>query len=478
MSTQKCRCYVDLFAQHSEVTGSNFIMIIRLTDGRTLRGIVDLGLFQEKAHEEDNNKLLFDPKEIDFALVTHAHVDHIGRLPLLTKGGYNGKIYCTEDTKKLIPYALLDAQKVLRCKAQRNNRGPLYEEADVNKTCQLLEEKRFNESFMVHENIRITFLSNGHLQGAAMILVQLVDETEEYINILFTGDYSNKNVFFKVLPIPKWVKDLPLTIVSEATYGATLSTSQSQVKCFETNIENAAKNGNSILIPAFSLGRVQEVLYSLKLMQQAGNLDKSIQIYLDGNLGIKYTKLFSCGFFSIKREMFNFLPENFQYVGGSREELIQSRAQKIIVTTSGMGTYGPAQTYIPAFLMREKSLIHFTGYCAEGTYGRKLKDAKYGEFVTSGDGGGTIALKKADVEFTTEFSAHAKCDELIGLMKMFKRLFSVIINHGEKQTKLQFAGKVFSELGCKKVGIINRLEGFRIGEYGLVKTLNTEICYK
>ena len=475
MSTTKCRCYIDIIANHSGVTGSNFLLYVKLPDGREITGIVDLGLFQEKKWEIYNSKLLFKPSEIDFALVTHVHVDHIGRLPLLAKYNYLGKVYCSEDTAKLLPIALYDSQKVLRTKAKRNNWKSVYDEQDVMKICKSIVGMPYNEPFMVHENVRVTLLYNGHLQGAAMILVQIVDDSgKAYINMLFTGDYCPKNMFFDVLPVPQWVRNLPITIICESTYGDI--DAKQQVKCFCSNIKKSVENGDSILIPAFSLGRVQEILYTLKSMQENDSLKKSIPIYLDGNLAVKYTRLFKSGCLCLNEKGADFLPENFQIIGnGVREEIMRSKNQKIIVTTSGMGSYGPAQSYIPYFLGRTKSLIHFTGYCAEGTFGRKLIDTRENEFVTSGDGGGTLAIKRSRVESTSEFSAHAKADQLIKLLKKFNNLNSVILNHGAEEVKLKFAKRVFEEVECSKVGIINREEGFRIGQYGIVKNLNLDL---
>lgn len=473
MSGTKCRCYVDLFAAHSEVTGSNFLLVIKLPDGRQVKGVVDCGVFQEKEWENNNMKLLFDPKTVDFVLVTHAHADHVGRLPLLIKEGYQGKIYCTEDTAKILPHALFDSCKVLANRYKRNNMASIYEEQHVAQALTMLMPEPMNESFMVHDNVRVTMLSNGHIQGACMLLVQIMDYKEGYLNLLFTGDYNDKNTFFDVLPIPQWVRNLPLTIITESTYG---DTDVPPEKCFEKNIIEATQKGFSILIPAFSLGRVQEVLYMLKCMQQSGKLNSDITVHLDGTLAIKYTQLYKSGALHINPDMKDFLPYKFLFVGKvNREEYASHGGQKIIVTTSGMGTYGPAQTYIPYYLGKERALIHFTGYCAEGTYGRKLKDAKQNEFIFSGDGGGILALKRAQVEFTSEFSAHAKAGTLIKLLKKFKNTKSILINHGEADTKIAFAKKVYSELECKKVAIINREEGFRIGEYGIIKPLNTDL---
>lgn len=472
----KCRSYIDLRAMHSEVSGSCFHLTIRLPDREVVQGVIDCGVFQEKKYEKYNNDVLFNPKELDFVAITHNHIDHVGRVPFLVANGYNKGIYCTKDTKVLMKYALMDSLKTLGLKARKNNTKTLYTEKNVEETLELVTGVSFNTTVQVHENVRLTFLANGHLPGAAMILLQVVYMDEIYENVLFTGDYNSYNLFFNVNAIPKWIKGLPLTIVIESTYGATMEKNDRDTKpvIFYKNIVMAMQSGKSAIILAFALGRSQEVLYHLKLLQQMRWLDRKIPISLDGKLAIEYTKLFKNGTINVKQSMRNFLPDNFRFVNQEkRQELLHSGYQKIIVTTSGMGTYGPAMTYIPYFIQQRRALIHFTGYCAEGTWGRKLKDALSDKFIMLGeDESGLLVMKKADVEYTTEFSAHSKANDLLKLLSKFNNIRGVIVNHGEKEKKIIFAEKIYTKTGIKNIGIIDRETMFRIGEYGIVKTIS------
>lgn len=474
MCTTKCRTYVELYAAHSGVTGSNFRMEIHLEDGRIIRGIIDLGVYQEKLYEHLNNQLIFNPSEIDFVLVTHCHVDHVARLPMLAKGDYKGKIYMTPDSSKLMPSVLNDSCKVLKTKARRKNINQLYDEKDVSETLKMIEAKDYGEAFMPHENVRVMFLRNGHLQGAAMILIRVYNVSET-VNILFTGDYSKKNTFFSVGELPKWIKELPLTVICESTYGDTESSSV--IRCYKKNIIKAAKEGYSIMSPAFSLGRTQELLYNYTQYQISGELDPSIPIYIDGKIGIGYTEMYRNGILAIDPKAKKFIPNNSHYVGnGIREDLLNSKKQKIIISSSGMGTYGPAQLYIPEFLPRKKMLIHFTGYCAEGTYGRRIMDTPQGEMVTSGENdSGVVAIKNCRVEFTSEFSAHAKADELEKFLKQFTNLHAIILNHGAPETKKRFAKRLYEKFEDTNIAIIGREVGFRIGRHGIIRTLNVDM---
>lgn len=464
------RFYADIMAMNEEVTGSCNLVIVKFPDRETLRFVVDCGLFQEREYEELNWALPFNSENVDFCLVTHVHVDHIGRLPYMVKNGYSGPIYATETTCKLLPLALNDSFKVLSSVSKRKNVKCLYSDIDVDKTLELLKPCKYNETIQVHENVKVTFLNNGHLVGAALILVQISYDGYEDINLLFTGDYNNKNIFFNVNPIPKWILELPLTVIQESTYGDMNTTDMH--KCFKENIKKCINDDGTVVALVFSLGRAQEILYELRNMQKEGELNIEIPIYFDGKLAIKYTDLYIKDGLDIKQEMRDFLPQNLIFVDkASRREVLEDTNKKIILTTSGMGSYGPAQTYIPEYIAREKVLIQFTGYTAEGTMGNRLKGTALGEKV---EVGGVMVKKRAHVEYTTEFSAHAKADEMIAFLKQFKNLKLVLVNHGESEVKNIFAERIIDEVAPKRVGLLGRSYFFRVDSYGLVKTLSTK----
>lgn len=467
----RTRFYADIMSFNPEVTGSCHLVVVKYPDGETTKFMVDCGLFQEEAHYENNDKLFCKPENLSFVLVTHNHVDHVGRLPFLVKNGYNNNIYMTKETTNLIGLALSDSCSVLKDVAKRTNAKPLYCCEDVDCTMHRIIGCRYNTSIDVLPNIKVTFFKNGHLVGASIILVQISFPEYEDINILFTGDYNNKNMFFDVEPIPDWVTELPLTIVQEATYGYVNST-EMQNKCYEDNIENALKDGKTVITPVFSLGRAQEILYVLKKMQENGRISSDIPIYFDGKLAFQYTNIYLKGKVDIKDEMKDFLPTNLIYVSkDERMSVVENREPKVIVTTSGMGSYGPAQVYIPAYLQRKKALIHFTGYTAEGTLGRRLKETPNGGSVEIG---GLMIVKKADVEYTTEYSAHAKADEMIEFLQQFKDARLVLVNHGQTETKKKFADKILKEVDTNYVGILGEGYLFRVDHYGFVKTMSTK----
>ena len=301
----KERFYVDIMALQPEVTGSCNLVIVNYPNGEKTRFIVDCGLFQESDYSQYNASFPFNAENIEFCVVTHNHVDHTGRLPLLVKKGFTGEIYTSKATAILLPLALADSYKVLKDVAKRNNAKQLYSESDVAETLRHVSAtEEYTKSVDINPNIKLTMFKNGHLIGAALILIQVRYKGYPNINLLFTGDYNNKNIFFNIPKLRKALKSLPLTIIQESTYGTT--NSDEVTECFEENVLKCIRSGGTVVNMAFSLGRFQEILYKLKTMQDEGKLNTDIPIFADGTLGLRYTTLFSKEELEIKPEAMNF----------------------------------------------------------------------------------------------------------------------------------------------------------------------------
>lgn len=476
----KADMYLDMVALHKEVTGSCILCTVRFPSREKVKFIVDCGLFQEEKYQTSNYSFPFNPGELSFALVTHTHIDHIGRIPKLYKKGFNGKTYTTKVASELMPIALNNTAEILSSSIQKNSKKksivessipvfdsskPLFEKDDVESAMENVIGMEYNKPFRVTENIEVTLFKNGHTLGSCYILVKIFYHGQEPIYALFTGDYSPENKFFDVDSIPKYLKDLPINLVTESTYGTTSRKIITPI--FKETVLNAIKNKETLILTVFAFGRMQEIAYELKKLQDEGLLDKSVKIYSDGKLAHEYNDFYN----SHKDELIvkDFLPKNLIPVVGyeQRNELLSNRDCKIILTTSGMGSYGPAQVYLPYYISKPKCSIVFGGYTAENTLGRKLQDVESGEIFNLN---GIMTTKKAKVYSTTEFSSHAKQEDLIDFMRNFKNLKSVLINHGDSLVKEAFAKKIIEELNPKKVAILSPENYIRVGAYGVIKS--------
>lgn len=459
----------DIAGKHGGVTGSCILVSVHspISD---VKFVVDCGLYQGEPNSEAKNDadLDFKASKIDFVLVTHNHTDHIGRLPVLYKNFYYGKVHTTVDTKKMMPLALKDNEKIIKLYAEKNKKKPIYNSNDVDSVVSNIEAHEFNETFEPYPEIKVTMFKNGHLVGAAIILVQITCDGYEDINLLFTGDYKSNNIFFNVPELPNWVKELPLHIICESTYGC-VDAEEVHENVFISNLEKWFKEGKrTIVVPALSQGRYQEVNYDIKVAQKKGIIDPSIPVRGDGNLAIKYSNIYKYGL-DIREDMKDFLPFNFSFVEGEeRESIIRNvSSPQIIITTSGMGTFGPAQEYLARLIERPDVGIHFTSYLSHESLGKRLLEAPQNEMLTVG---AVVKRKNATVLTTGQYSSHAKRNEIINFLKQFHNIRSICINHGEPEVKEKFA------IHCKnvlqtQVAVLGDGYTLRVDTWGLVKTI-------
>lgn len=442
-SKRSTYCYIT--SLNPEVTGSLHPVTVNYPDGRAVNFIVDCGLYQEKPYNVMNYmKFPFDAEKFDFALITHNHADHMGRLPYLVNGGFKGKIYVSKESIKSMRIALDDSFTIEKEDARKRKRRPMYDENDFASTLNQIVPVKFEEVEYIDRNIKVTFFMNGHMLGAAMILVQISYPGEEDINILFTGDYKPQNVFFAVNELPEWVRELPLTIVTESTYGYMDTTEVSYH--MESDLEKAIQNGKTVLITVFAQQRAQEILYMLKDMQIHGKISTEIPIKLDGNLAQQYTTIYKESEIIQESNNEDFLPENFEFIfKENRGGVIQDRRQQIILTTSGMADHGPAQLYLESWVGRKNVLIYIPGYTSPDTLGYKLQHPVDGRVRINNE----ELNMNAQVITTNEWSSHAKANEIIEFLQQFKHLNLVLINHGQLEVKKQFAERVNHEVKTK-----------------------------
>lgn len=468
----KGKPYIDIRGYSSGVTGSAIRNTVHFSNGSIFRYLVDYGMYQGENHNRglDYNDSI-NPKKINTILLTHTHHDHDGALPIFIKNGYDGKVYMSEAARAVIDIGMNDSHPIMKNDAKILKKPPLYSHTDIDKTLSHYEGVKFEHPIKIHDNITVTFFNNGHLIGSAIILVQIHEPQKDIINLLYIGDYKHENVFLKIKSLPYWVYNLKnLTIVSEATYGTT--NSWDIAHNWENDLIKFCSENKIVVNTAFAQGRFQELLYRIRKLQDEGHIPKDYPVRADGKSGINYTFRYisHSNIIQFKDGIeTDFFPYNLQFINNSsRNSVLNCRQGQIIITTSGMGSNGPAKMYIPYYLKNKNSVIYFPGYTAEGTVGRRIYEAKDGETVYIY--GGQPVEKRATVLQTLEFSSHDTADLLIDFYSMFKPR-AILFTHGTLECKEALSLRTQQQLGIKHTGILGNGYVYRIDSYGIAKAV-------
>ena len=456
---------VSISALNAEVSGSCLPVDIKYSDGKSTRFLVDCGMFQERQYRQLNaQKFPFDSRNYECLLITHCHADHYEKAPILFKEGFDGIVYTTATTKKLMYRASLDSYRIMMADSKNKKCKPLYSESDVQAVMKHTVGYKIGETIDIDDRVNVTFLDNGHILGATSFFVQISYLGQERC-ILFSGDYKGKSIWKEVKKIPEWVRKKNKTVVCESTYG-NVDSKDVEIK-FKNDILKLIKSGKSVLIFVFAQGRAQEVLYELKKSQNSGQLSKSVSIYLDGNLAQENTHIYQVSD-EVDEEKRDFLPDNFHTINKeNRESVIQSDEQRIILTTSGMGDHGPAQIYIPALIENENFAFYFTGFVSNDSLAYRILHSK------------KIKLNEkeynvnAEVYTTTEFSAHAKADQLLEYLRECGKVDCVLLNHGEKNVQKIFGQRILDEGICEQVESLSEHTAI-LGEHGIIRVIGSK----
>ncbi len=436
------------------VTGSAHMLL--LEDKKIL---VDCGLFQG-VDEEKSEELGFDPKEVDAVLLTHAHIDHCGRIPMLVKNGFRGKIYCTRPTYELSRLMLLDTAKVMlenyKSHMKRFQRGalkemplePLYDEDDVFEAMEHFEPIfSYDKSYQLFD-LKVTPKDAGHILGSCFYEIEYKDR-----KIIFSGDLGNKGK-----PI---VRDFSLpskadVVYVESTYGDRLHKSFEESKEeLKSIIKDTIKHGN-VLIPSYALERTQDILYVLREFYEEGSLPKC-KIFLDSPLAIGVTKVFLRNQEYFRKETYEIMqkedPFNLPYLTMVRDieeskQINDIQEGAIIIAGSGMLTGGRILHHIRHHAYKEQNAIVFVGYQPHGTLGRRILEKQNPVFVM-----GEPINVKAKIYTVNGFSSHADQQELIEWINAANPQ-KICLIHGEEDKMLVLKEK----LGGKNVYIPSRKE--------------------
>ena len=445
-----------------EVSGSSFMMNISFPDGKRYNLLVDFGLFQEKKYQNLNTLMPnISVSNINAVLITHDHCDHDGRLPYLVKQGYSNPICVTPITKQYLQKSLeisvnISKQQHKKNKKKCNNgkKRSSHSELDLTssevlKTMEHIVPVNYRQEFRLSENVYFTFYENGHMPGAAMIFIKICFPGCENKYYLFTGDYNDKNTLFDVKPLPKELTDLPINIFVESTYGSQLSKDiQPQ---FADNLVNALKNGCSVIEFCLSKNRIYEPFKIIADLQKRKIISTKIPIYIDGPSLIYYFKK-DCEIFKDRVV----IPENVNFIDGKddRNRILYDKSCKIIFTTSGMGSFGPAPAYIAEYIEHQNAMLHFNSYCAKDTFGERLKNVAYGQTIPFRINNCGPLIRRADIQWTAEFSGHGKFDQILKLLRPFTNIKAIFVQHGELNCQQDTKYGLIHELNLPEEDVI------------------------
>lgn len=486
---------VELTTKQMNVTGSE--NVLRFKDKHDIENILllDCGMMQElniNTFSKENTDFQFDIKNVRAVFITHAHNDHIGKLPFLIKAGYDGKVYMSKETALFLENVLLDNLKIHREEAKKMNKKPLYDEGDIQKVIDLLEPLDYKKLYKISYNgvnVEFTLYRNNHILGASSIWLKIGRRFEK-ISLFFSGDYNTSNELLQkdVHAPKKALNDKNINVIIESTYGATKKSDERNfMDIYSAIIRGVVHENKRILIPVNALHKAQEVLYVIKkIKNQIG--DKFIEeygkefpkVYLDGKLVIKHTYTYAG---IIKKD---FKPSGLIeiYDDSSRLEAIENE-NSIILATAGMMGNGPVVEYLKRLLPDERTKFIVVSYCAEGTVGRKLME-KVAYIENAREAGkkeyqidktinlfGKELIVNADVEKVTSLSTHARQEELIELLRNFKKsnVSSILLNHGEEFVREKFKRTIEEELKIdgSKIHLFDKRNKFVFSKHGLEK---------
>ncbi len=449
-----------------EVTGSCHLLEV---DG--VKIMIDCGMFQGEDEDKNAEAFYFNPADIDYLLVTHAHLDHVGRIPKLVKEGFKGKIYATSATMDLAEIILLDSAKImtedfqtrykkaLRKGKEKRLTKPLYEPLDVDKTFKMIEwvNPEYDEYYELCEGVSFIYRNAGHILGSAFIELSYMDKGDSK-TIVFSGDIGNDNEL--VLPDLDRCSKAD-TLYVETTYGdREHQPIELTIKEFKDVIVKTIEAKGNVLIPSFAVERTQELLCLLREMHENGELPKC-KVFLDSPMATRATAVYR----NYAQELTNRCQENVQEDGTvfNFDSLIYTETPEasrgindiksgaIIIAGSGMCNGGRITHHFKHRIWDKRNAVVFVGFQAEGTLGREIVEGSkwiniFGEDI----------IVKASIHTINGFSAHADQDGILKWISKIEELKKVFLVHGEYE-----AQKVFKSVLKEKLNLDAHIVGFK-----------------
>ncbi|MDY7029172.1 MAG: MBL fold metallo-hydrolase [Spirochaetota bacterium] len=451
-----------------EVTGSKHLL---KTGSATV--MIDCGAFQGKRSEADrkNREWDFDVDEIDAAVLTHAHYDHSGLLPLLIKKGYRGNIFSTSATRDLAHIIMMDSAKIqardgeyLRKQAKKEGGTfdwePLYSEKDAVQTVNQFVSLSYERSILIAPNIEVCFYDAGHILGSSLAVFTIAEDGQSPVRVAFSGDLGRKNK--PIIRDPALIPD-PDYLVLESTYGDRLhdSTEGAMEKLADV-INRTAERGGKIIVPAFAIERTQELVFFLHLLTDSGKIPR-LPIFVDSPMATNATAIFKVhpecydeetnrAFVEHHRNPFGF--NELRYIESTAEskELNNLQGPAVIVSSSGMCEAGRIQHHLIHTISNPANTVLIAGYMAENTLGRYIREKRPEVRIL----GKWIPLRAEVAEIDT-LSAHADYGEMWEYVSRLdlNRLKKIFLVHGEHES-LSFFSEFLRKQGIREVEIVEK----------------------
>ncbi len=456
-----------------EVTGSKHL--ITTDSGKKI--LLDCGMFQGKGLETDsmNRELGFDPSKIDHLILTHAHIDHSGLIPYMYKLGFRGSIICSNATRDLCAIMLADSAFIQEhdtktFNKRRTKKGlapvtPLYSQDDAKECMSLFIGVPYDMKFRIDDNIKVKFTNTGHMLGSGVANIT-IRENGNAKRIAYTGDIGRPVNRILAPPVPFPQTDY---LITESTYGDRLhnDTKESEDALLKVVVETCVNKGGKLIIPSFSVGRTQEIVFSLNKFFNDGRLPK-VDIYVDSPLAVNATTVFR-----LHRECFNqeFLEvlENDKDPFGfnslyyitrveDSKRLNDHKAPCVIISASGMAEAGRIKHHLANNISDPKNTILFVGYCAPATLGARILNGEKEVSIH-----GMVHEVKADIRKIESFSGHGDYEEMIHFLNcqdkgIIEKLFLV---HGEYETQKRYSESLTRE-GFKNIAIPAKGEEYEL----------------
>lgn len=466
------------------VTGSNY-----LVEGAGKKFLVDCGMWQGSSDLEEENlqDFEFNPAEIDFMLLTHAHIDHSGRIPKLYNEGFKNKIYAHKATCDLCALMLPDSGHIQEMEIQWKNkkrirkglepREPLYTAEQAARCLEVFEAVKYDEIIAIDENIHVRFNDAGHMLGSSIIEIWVKEDGKE-TKVVFTGDLGNNDI--PLLDSPTMI-DSADYLVMESTYGNRLHVrNDEKAELFLKIVSETLDKGGSVVIPSFAVGRTQEILYELNKLKEKTDDEEFLKeyetlmkapVYVDSPLAISATEVFkdNTELFEdeIKQEILRgdnpleFPGLKFAMTTDESKALNEDPTPAVIISASGMCDVGRIKHHLKHNLWNPKSTILFVGYQAPGTLGYSIVNGAKTVKIF----GEEIAVN-ARIEYIEGYSGHADQEWLMNFVYSFRtKPKHIFLVHGEVESQNVLQEKIINEAGINAV----------IPDFGETYELNDQI---